>query len=43
MGLSVHQAEPFLGVSDLKFENCQNKGYPNIHLQTKDKQTVNNF
>ena len=28
-GLSVHQEEPFLGVWDLKFENCQNKGHPN--------------
>ena len=26
--ISVHQGEPFLGVRDLKFKNCQNEGHP---------------
>ena len=33
LGLSVHQVEPFLGISDLKLENCQNKGHPNLHFK----------
>lgn len=33
-GLLVHQEEPILGVSDLKFENFRNKAHPiDYHLQ----------